>query len=781
MDTADYIDMVEKHLAKEAIPSNYSELQKRWGQAKDLLPKFADLLSTNEINYIKSTINKRSVPTVKLLIKDHKKKNDETGRYPSRLVVPAANFTAGYPHVGQRGLKNILDKNKVDYMRKTIKQASQLKEDLEKLNITKQSSIVTLDIEAMYPSIQIGQVQRAVEYFLKDAPEEDKEKANSCLEMIKFGMSNTMITFAGKYYEYGGSDAESKGLTIGGYESAFLADLVAAFILENLEEMFQGDGGDTYSKIYRDDGIKVDMANKTTDEICDWYEEFQSRVNTLIGSDSLKFTMEIWKPNSPPEEVPRYSDKITICRNDAFPYLDLEMYWRNDELQFRVHLKPNQVLKYLNKDSAHTKATFQAIPHGVLRRLTSLTSVHEDNEDTTLDVLYPKHIEALERAGLPLPKVYPTLKEANEKLKNDTTLRSTEEEQKRRKMMQKDYKRATYFVIGRTTNFWDKPICAMIKELVMKHKLPWLRFKMANSRFTNLGELLNADLSKKVMTGITDEEMMDETCNCNALSLCEDGECLYGGDCRKKMVIYGLKDKTTDKIYYGKTVQHLKKRTSQHFQQVWSLVDYKRNPNDPKKKAAAMKSDSFAYHFAKLCGDCTNSNQSRAKLKQVVSVEVIWQGEPIQCTKSARTRACKICMVERKQIMKALRDDKHKVINENDDIYAACKCSTRFHKFAHIDSDALRTRLTQKKVTPKRKSKKACGHRKPVPPTGQENRQQTTPELVRLLESPNRLIDTNVPGLPYRSPCEHPSNLHLAQRRQWDFEQATQDTQGIDV
>ena len=70
--------------------------------------------------------------------------------------------------------------------------------------------------------------------------------------------------------------------------------------------------------------------------------------------------MEIWKP-SPPEEVPRYSDKITICRNDAFPYLDLEMYWRQDELQFRVHLNPNQVLKNLNKDSAHTKATFQAI------------------------------------------------------------------------------------------------------------------------------------------------------------------------------------------------------------------------------------------------------------------------------------------------------------------------------------------------------------------------------------------------------------------------------------
>lgn len=29
-------------------------------------------------------------------------------------------------------------------------------------------------------------------------------------------------------------------------------------------------------------------------------------------------------------------------------------------------------------------------------------------------------------------------------------------------------------------------------------------------------------------------------------------------------VIYGLKDKTTDKIYYGKTIQHLQYMTSQH-------------------------------------------------------------------------------------------------------------------------------------------------------------------------------------------------------------------------
>jgi hypothetical protein len=41
-------------------------------------------------------------------------------------------------------------------------------------------------------------------------------------------------------------------LTIGGYESAWLADLVAAFVLENCEDLFEEA---IYDGIYRDDGL----------------------------------------------------------------------------------------------------------------------------------------------------------------------------------------------------------------------------------------------------------------------------------------------------------------------------------------------------------------------------------------------------------------------------------------------------------------------------------------------------------------------------------------------
>ena len=53
-------------------------------------------------------------------------------------------------------------------------------------------------------------------------------------------MANTLINFQDLYYKYGGDevDVEDKGITIGGYESIWLANLVVAFILENLDDIF---------------------------------------------------------------------------------------------------------------------------------------------------------------------------------------------------------------------------------------------------------------------------------------------------------------------------------------------------------------------------------------------------------------------------------------------------------------------------------------------------------------------------------------------------------------
>ncbi len=137
-------------------------------------------------------------------------------------------------------------------------------------------------------------------------------------------------------------------------------------------------------------------------------ENFQSRVNETCGSDHLQFTAEIWNCDAPENIVPS-NENVKINRKKAFPYLDVEMYWLDDDLKFRVHLKENQLLKYLNKGSAHTRACFKAIPNGVTRRLASLTSMTPENADTRLDILYPDHASALTRAGLILNEEFPTL------------------------------------------------------------------------------------------------------------------------------------------------------------------------------------------------------------------------------------------------------------------------------------------------------------------------------------------------------------------------------------
>jgi hypothetical protein len=107
---------------------------------------------------------------------------------------------------------------------------------------------------------------------------------------------------------------------------------------------------------------------------------------------------------------------VSVATDPSFPYLDMKLYWRETtgDLQFRVHLKPNQQLKYLNRDSTHTSACFKAIPSGVYTRLAKLTSILPENGNKSLADLYPQHFQKLSHAEL-VNKPTPTLREELEK------------------------------------------------------------------------------------------------------------------------------------------------------------------------------------------------------------------------------------------------------------------------------------------------------------------------------------------------------------------------------
>ena len=155
----------------------------------------------------------------------------------------------------------------------SIVQTSDLKETLEEIGLNREEvKIASVDAINMYPSIKLATIRKAVRYFARTLTRETKKTINLCLDLIQFGMSSTLISFDGEYYEYHGGEREEQGLAIGRYESAFLADLVASYLFEKAKPVFRPT---IYHGIYQDDGLVVFKGKKNASEIKDWLEEFQ--------------------------------------------------------------------------------------------------------------------------------------------------------------------------------------------------------------------------------------------------------------------------------------------------------------------------------------------------------------------------------------------------------------------------------------------------------------------------------------------------------------------------
>ena len=82
-------------------------------------------MSKNEVGHINKSLKTKDIPTPKLLIKNHKKLTSD-GDFPTMLVIPETNLSATLEKVSYLGLKNVLEKNEINYTRFTIVQKSQV-------------------------------------------------------------------------------------------------------------------------------------------------------------------------------------------------------------------------------------------------------------------------------------------------------------------------------------------------------------------------------------------------------------------------------------------------------------------------------------------------------------------------------------------------------------------------------------------------------------------------------------------------------------------------------
>mmetsp|Transcript_40252 Transcript_40252/g.49038 ORF Transcript_40252/g.49038 Transcript_40252/m.49038 type:complete len:173 (+) Transcript_40252:1012-1530(+) len=104
------------------------------------------------------------------------------------------------------------------------------------------------------------------------------------------------------------------------------------------------------------------------------------------------------------------SNKLSIKTGPFFPFLDVELSWHvQGDLRWSVFRKPNQVLKYVPRQSTHSGVTHAAITKGLFKRLTRLATILAKNGDLPLD-RYAHHASALRKASL-APKIFPSLNE----------------------------------------------------------------------------------------------------------------------------------------------------------------------------------------------------------------------------------------------------------------------------------------------------------------------------------------------------------------------------------
>ena len=101
--------------------------------------------------------------------------------------------------------------------------------------------------------------------------------------------------------------------------------------------------------------------------------KLQEKIDKIAGNEYLQFIYETQNPGGVPSG--NETKTTSILMEKSFPLLVPDsFYYKSVKLEFQAHQKKNQLIKYLNKESTRTKATFKAISNGVLNRLEKITS-----------------------------------------------------------------------------------------------------------------------------------------------------------------------------------------------------------------------------------------------------------------------------------------------------------------------------------------------------------------------------------------------------------------------
>ncbi len=343
-----------------------------------------------------------------LSVKDQKPVGANS-RHPTRLIVLENNFIQCLSKLASKSIEKSFWHANINFKKHTLKNSLALKRKFESMDLQRDNiTILSLHIKDMYPQCRFKAVKANICYLSSRLPPLQQEKVKRCLEILKFSMGNTIVSFREKYYEYGvDPDPGHHGFTIGRFESAFQADLEATYIFEKLYHLLEQHI--QFIGTYCNNKIIVFRGNKSNKWLQNWLAIFQKEVDQILQTVDIQFTMEIWRPGSDLNPLPNSSvsvvgigtfDTTTINGNNSFLYLNIKLLWNEENnLLFSVHKNPGKLVKYLNSDSHHHWHHKTMVLSGVELCLALLTTRTPANANLSLSNIYPDKDKALRLAG----------------------------------------------------------------------------------------------------------------------------------------------------------------------------------------------------------------------------------------------------------------------------------------------------------------------------------------------------------------------------------------------
>ena len=168
---------------------------------------------------------------------------------------------------------------------------------------------------------------------------------------------------------------------------------------------------------------------------------------------------------------------------------------------------------------------------------------------------------------------------------------------------------------------------------------------------------------------------MSRTCNCYKKNMTEEGECIYGDNCRRKCIVYRVDCKDTGKYYIGSTANDLKTRMKGHFNDVKQLLEGK-----------SIYTDTFARHFTKIYKEKfkTGKHDIR-KLKSLCKFSILWEGNPLSVVGKFGSHQCKLCSEEKLAILFNSSRRNCDLLNKCGEIYRCCRHKGNFHRYVSTD------------------------------------------------------------------------------------------------